>query len=165
MVGEIEGCEPPTRSPPTITCGTTCGKDRMNKKRGHKIVGGTNAASGEIGWQVRTAGACLKYHKYFFISKFRFCYCLNLFVEARSSMTNGFWVPHTASMTLMVFSLRKFWKCSTIKVNLNTSQTILLQEHVHQCLYWGVKHQQLTGWQYICYSSINVRVSQKCTLT
>ena len=54
---ELEGCKISvsyqTRTPPTISCGTTCGQDRMGKNNEHKIVGGVDAESGEIGWQVQ----------------------------------------------------------------------------------------------------------------
>ena len=49
---EMKGSEVPTQTPPTVSCGTTCGQDRM-RKNGQKIVGGVDAGSGEIGWQVR----------------------------------------------------------------------------------------------------------------
>ena len=51
LIEEGKGSEVPTRPPPTVSCGTTCGQDRMSKN-GQKIVGGVDAGSGEIGWQV-----------------------------------------------------------------------------------------------------------------
>ena len=53
LIEEGKGSEVPTRPPPpTVSCGTTCGQDRM-RKNGQKIVGGVDAGVGEIGWQVR----------------------------------------------------------------------------------------------------------------
>ena len=44
---EMKGSDVPIRTPPTVSCGTTCGQDRM-RKNGQKIVGGVDAGSGEI---------------------------------------------------------------------------------------------------------------------
>ena len=52
LMEETKGSEVPTQTPPTVSCGTTCGQDRM-RKNGQKIVGGVDAGPGEIGWQVR----------------------------------------------------------------------------------------------------------------
>ena len=59
MFGDVKGCiisNNPNSPiiPSSIPCSTTCGQNRMIQNRdGQKIVGGTDAAEGEIGWQVR----------------------------------------------------------------------------------------------------------------
>ena len=58
--GDVEGCffstpppPPPSTGTPQISCGTTCGQDRVGRRSGQKIVNGVDASAGEIGWQVR----------------------------------------------------------------------------------------------------------------
>ena len=105
LIEEGKGSEVPTRPPPTVSCGTTCGQDRM-RKNGQKIVGGVDAGVGEIGWQGRLKTIECTLWVYIIIIKIllaRSFLCQGLDVGVHSSTTSGFLVPPIASIRTEYF--------------------------------------------------------------